>query len=377
MWELLLKLQKTMQAARPLTVQYSNTVGFHHNLKLGRTDAFCNLGSLFIWLTCLLSLRSLLVPDPARPKGLPQETVLSGVIHMFYIACYSIQLSSIWTLKYEAKTTVWMLSQAQRYSKRREEDPPRLFLFKIGLLAIVLTVIIGVPTTSLLPLTGFYTPNEFLLDLMLPQRVQSWLGAAAIHVLNIIGWALFETVAYISTIQAMAYLNAALCELQYILRPSMMEPRRRLFGEILNRFNHQRRIYFQSLIFFWKHSNFGRVFVPVLIATGFFINVTLTLVCVKYYAGLHPVVLQSCVGMDLAIVFLSVYFHYVAMTAVENSDKFHKFWGRRLMLKRERKELWACLPLRIPVGSFLNLKRTTLLVTFDKIVNMVITILLI
>ncbi|CAL8075463.1 unnamed protein product [Orchesella dallaii] len=179
-------------------------------------------------------------------------------------------------------------------------------------------------------------------------------------------------VATLSIMQVLIFICATLCESQLILRPGYGIP------SVWKRLDFQRArlLYTQAVLLMRAYNSFGYVYFPLVIMTGFTINVTTTFVCLKFYKDLAPMLLLVFAGFDIVCVLVTAAIHSYAMMGAEEGDKFCGFWKANLFKNVERKQFRACYPIRVEVGPYFVLQRTTLLNTISEVVNGTVTLMI-
>lgn len=134
--------------------------------------------------------------------------------------------------------------------------------------------------------------------------------------------------------------------------------------------------FMQSFLFIQSYNDFAYVYFPLVIGTGFVVNVVTSLICIEFYADLNPLLLACIAGFDVICVGLTVGINSFAIFSSEESDKFHRYWRVRLFTRQQRKDFQACMPIKIEIGPYFVLERTTLLNTTSEIVKATVSLLI-
>lgn len=387
MWEALLKVQKFIQTLRPLRIQYScNKNGFHENHSQTRKiySALIDTNQILIWLASWIGLNHALSKNNSSENQTSvQQQVLGMVVQVLYVGIFALVLASTWTFQFRGNATVWLMSQVENFNIQRKLEnlnpinktkKPNLDLFDIFLYGMVGSCAIGALIIGMMPLLTQNTPAHFILKrILLPENILSELSSKPV-VFTLICCAyllIFGVFGTTSILQVLIFMCGILHEFTIILKPKNVK----LFSG--RRFFNAKQIYMKSYLFAEQYNMFGCVYFPVIITTGFVINVVTSIICIEFHSEL-PIMLVTCfAGLDVITWSLCVGLHSFAMVINEDGIKFRKFWKSRLIKRRDRKELCACMPIICKIGPFFALKRTTLLRTMSEIVNAIVNILIV
>ncbi|CAL8075466.1 unnamed protein product [Orchesella dallaii] len=384
MWEVLQKIQTGLQRIRPFTVEYSKKKSkFIEKITLQTkivsilidSNVILCLFATFYGLKLLLS-----EADKNKKSSDNLQNILNSVLHILYLGLYSLMLAASWTMWKRSKETLWMISMGKNFYEKRERLIKRVVkkkgkktftVFDFLLCGMVVIVLFGASTAGLLPILTNKTPGHIIFGFIVPQsfiKEQSgWLtGLCVVYLGGVAG------LAALPIMQILIFMCATLCESQLILRPGYG------VSSVWKRldFHRARLLYTQAVLFIRAYNSFGYVYFPLVIMTGFTINVTTTFVCLKFYKDLAPMLLLVIAGFDIACVFVTAAIHSFAMMGAEEGDKFCGFWKGNLIKKIERKQFRACYPIRVEVGPYFALQRTTLLNTISEVVNGTVTLLI-
>jgi len=140
------------------------------------------------------------------------------------------------------------------------------------------------------------------------------------------------------------------------------------------------KIYKQSFLFIKEYNSFGIIFFPFIMTVGMSINIVTTFICIKFHSNLPLLVTFAFGGFDSVCWILTVGLYAYTMASSEECDNFHEYWRRRdckiQLEKVERKQLTGCPPIRVEIGIFFPMKRTTLINALDQCVNIIVSLLL-
>ncbi|CAL8075485.1 unnamed protein product [Orchesella dallaii] len=336
MWEVLLKIQAGLQHIRPFTVEFSKEKGKfieHITLKTKIVTILVDSNIIICLFATVYGLKILFSEgDKELNSSEALQNILNSVLQILYIGLYSLTLSASWTMWKRSKETLWMISMGKNFYEKRERLVKKVVkqkgkksfnIFDFLLCGMVVIVLFGASTVGLLPILTDKTPGHIIFGFILPQY----------FVLEEPGWITVLCVVYLGGVaglaalpvmQILVFMCATLCESQLILRPGYGIP------SVWKRLDFQRArlLYTQAVLLIRAYNSFGYVYFPLVIMTGFTINVTTTFVCLKFYKDLPPMLLLVFAGFDIICVFVTAAIHSFAMMSAEEGDKFCGFWRK-------------------------------------------------
>ncbi|CAL8147036.1 unnamed protein product [Orchesella dallaii] len=393
MWQALIRIQCALQRIRPLTIEYSlEDENFVKNID-SKTKLISNLVDFNLVLDMVASFYGLqlllsnnekdasCMKDEESTRSCILKMILNTVLQILFIGLYSLVLAGSWTIWKRTEDATWMMIQSKLLFERREREKKgkgkkssRTFtLFDFLLYSVVVIVLTGVVILSFIPLISENTPAHLIFKGILPSSLfppgSIWLTILCVSYLAVTAF-----YGALPCMQVMVFMCAALCESQLVLRPSYeknWDKARKRFN-----FHHAKMLYFQNILLIRAYNSFGYVYFPLVMMTGFTINVTTSFVCLKFYKDLDSMLLLVFGGFDVICAFVTGTIHKFTMISTEEGKKFTEFWKGRLFGKRERKEFRAFYPTRIMIGQYFPLQRSTLLQTIDQVVDGTVTLLL-
>ncbi|CAL8090585.1 unnamed protein product [Orchesella dallaii] len=396
MWEALLKIQKVLQSIRPLKVEYEPKRGYYENTSWSQkiTSYLVVSNVSLIWLASGIGLKILSSDSPndefisVKDKhNNIQKKILNTVLHTLYLGIYSLLLAAVWTNSYRSTNTVWMMTQAKFLYAKRESHPSTktsnkklpFDLFDMLLYSVVVICIFGIATLTFPPIITDNTPAHLIFKTILPKSIISahskWLTGLCCAYLGVVGG-----FGVVPVLQTFTFMCAVIFESQFVLRPSYQTPKQYYTAifRMHKRVNFQegKLLFSQNQLFVRSYNDFGDVYFPLVMTCGFCVNVVTSLVCIKFYEDLSIMLLLIFGGFDLVTVFVTIAIHSFCMAGLEEFGKFEKFWRLRLFTKLQRRQFRACMPLKIGIGCFFNLKRRTLLNTISEVVKQTTTLLI-
>lgn len=137
------------------------------------------------------------------------------------------------------------------------------------------------------------------------------------------------------------------------------------------------RVYRRSYLIWESSMQFGFVLFPSLILAGYLINVVTTFSCIRLYDQLPVSMFLMLFFMDIGILVITVVFHAYSLVICKDFKKFYLFWKVELKGKRSYMILRSCNRPKVKLGSFCELKSSTILSTIMQIVDMTVTLLLV
>ncbi len=373
MWLTLLKVQKVIQQIRPLRIQYhENNGGFHEtHTKTRKIISFLvDSNVLLIWIASLLCLKSVMTETP-DPSVSVQQSILRMVLQVLVFGLFSLFLAAVYTFQSRGSTTVWMMTQAIGFYAKRErkhqksQKTKKFSMFDLLLYGMVGVCTVGASTIPLMPVLSSNTPAHLILYTILPEPAIAQLKSVPflVTIICCTYLAIFGYLGVVPVLQIFIYMCGVLYESTFMLKSTYIKGNLGFLR--LSSFPRNKSIFMQSFLFMQSYNDFGYVYFPLVIGTGFVVNVVTSLICIEFYAHLHPFLFACFAGFDFICAGLTLGINSFAMVGSEESDKFHRYWSVRLFTTQQRKD-----------GPYFVLKRTTLLNTTSEVVKATVSLLI-
>lgn len=388
MWEALLKIQSLLQAIRPVRIQYSPAQDqFYQNHSRARKiySTIIEPNHILIWITSWIGLKHVLSTDDEQISV--QQQVLAMVCQVLYVGIFLLVLASVWTFQFRGNSVVWIMTQVGIFEAKRNQQKPgaqnktKSFTQNLGLFDLLLYGMVGIcatgaSTVGFMPLLSHNTPAHIILQWILPESLSKELFNQPILLILICCTYLgiFGFFGGAAILQVFIYMCATLYEMSHMMKPTYIRKDFRMAR--ISRFPYMKQLYMQSYLFTQQYNALGYIFFPVVMTSGFVVNVVTSMICITFYSHLSVLLVVCFAGFDVICAGLTVGIHSFAMISSEEGEKFHKLWKFRLVTKRLRKDLQACMPITVEVGPFFTLQRTTLLTTTSQIVDAIVNLLI-
>jgi len=136
-------------------------------------------------------------------------------------------------------------------------------------------------------------------------------------------------------------------------------------------------IYLQTKLIFCVFNQLVFVFFPLSMFVGFTLNVLITFICIKMYHQLPIMIISTLFFVNFFVSVLTVLFHTAAMIIAEECTRFCGYWKTRIVTTLDRDRFFNCQIIRVKIGSFFWLQRTTLLNTILAVLDNLVNLLLI
>lgn len=387
MWSTFIQLHKLLQKIRQLPITYCNSrdefqleLNANSGSSSSSNNSIVTKASILIWIVSILNLKSILnqlKEETAVESNLNYFTLLKGFLNFYYIVLHTMVLGSLWTTRYKTKESFWMISQAYRNHLKRksfqDKPPPLAFWFNLVLYSLASTFIGTIFLTSILPLIIDETPIQYLFKLLLPRQLLNLPFVRKLVKLMSPGLvAGLEILTFVEMWQMILFFTAGLYESVLILATHsnnlIIQPRK------LKEFIRLRKLkYFGAILYFRSYNGFTVVFMPITVSVAFVLMVMATVVSIRFSQAVPLFIVVVYMELDFCTVVLTIYICNIIMSGVESSAKYLQT-GQALG-RAERKELRACLPIRLENGPLFDFKRRTLLRIFDEVVNKTIFLL--
>lgn len=329
-------------------------------------------------------------------------TFMDFVIDLFFWTITFLQNVCVWTFWKRKQFGAWFLNQtmARRQLKGNLHSfqcfmpytcSPKFLIEpdfsdkKFDLMTVMLYSLVGLfllcpVVIAALPFIFKSTVIHDILNIYLPDTIMENPTFAAIACSLYL--AIHALLGEIPISLTLCLIMIAVYEAQYFLKPAFIlrksnsigRPKLTTFKIIFPRAVKCYRI---GYLIWEALMSYGTVLFPSLMMTAYFLNVVTTFACLKLHHELHPVVLVMLGAVDILCLANTVTLHFFALVICHDFERFYQFWKGKLLAKRYRKLLKACIPIRVKIGSFFPLKSSTILATMQEIVNMTMTLLLV
>ncbi len=249
--------------------------------------------------------------------------------------------------------------------------------------SIAAIVIIVPPCLTVFPFVFKNTVIHVVLGFYLPE---SWMKNPIIATIACSTYmVVFSTPGVIPIAHFLASTIVVISESQSFLEASYIEGNvyeRRLaniFSKNVQKVNLTRAVRaYQVTALIWRELlEFGYTFFPVLIFSGYVMNVVCTVSILKLHSELPTTLLVMLGLLNVVVVLTTVAIHKYDLTIVDKSINFFYYWENEQMSSFGRRCIQACRPIKINLGNFFYLEPSTLLNTYMQVADMTVTMLLV
>lgn len=137
-------------------------------------------------------------------------------------------------------------------------------------------------------------------------------------------------------------------------------------------------MYLQAKLIFRVFNQLVFIFFPLSMFVGFVLNVSLSFMCIKMFHQLPTMIVYTLLFINLFIAILTVLFHTAAMIITEEYVLVDAYRKGRVVTRHHLALYAGCQIVRVKIGSFFLLQKTTLLNTVigmaivDNVVNLLL-----
>lgn len=378
MWVHVILIQNFFQGLRPLKVEYSQDRRFHENVswKQKIISLLLDLNLVLFFFMSLVGLQQFLFESSqinVEREGV-KKLILKGVLQLLFVGCSFAILPAAWTLRYRPQETVWMLNQALAFYQKREQaktghakEKYAALLFSVVTWSTVVAVSLGCLTLTLTPLIYNATPAHIFLSIFWKTSERS--VAKTVTCLIYLGIVYLYGGTLVCA-PGLVYTCSANYETLFLL-PNHADYYKKPYT-----FRKEAKRYQNAYLFIRSFNQFGFAFWPVLMTAGFCINVATSFVCIKYHASMSSLLVGMFVVFDLSVIVVTVGLHTFSVICLEDSKKFMKFWRPKIKRRIELMQMKSFPRILVRIGSFFNMERKVILITFDQVVDQTVNLLI-
>lgn len=370
MWKILLRIHLVLQNIGPHTVKYSKLRDIFYLHKYSKDTLYSALITLNIVLICFAFLIEFTAQSEDIEESSIQLEILKWVLRSLNLIFFLLGLVATWTFSYRSNASCWMMNQARNFYHNRitlEIKGTRWnsLLFELIIQNISSNIFLALVTIAFSPFICKTTPIHLIHSIIFSSQPFS----LKLTTLSAVYMVTIGTFMCCRIAKLLFYICTVLYESQFMLRYA--------YGSHSN-FQSAIHLYKQGFLFIKEYNSFGILFFPFMMTVGLCVAIVMSFVCIKFHSEFPLILTLSFGGFDVASLVVTVGLYAYTMASSEECDKFNKYWSDRCwkMKKVERKQLFGCPPIRVEIGIFFIMKRTTLLKALDQVVNATVTLLL-